>query len=335
MKKKLTYIIIFTTILFITFFVIKQKNRQIGINNTKLQVCIMQIAPHPSLDKIKQGIEHALQQSPLSKKIDIKFQNAQGNPALSTQIAQQFVSTKADIIIPITTLCALNAYQAAHPQHIPVVFSAVTDPKSCKLSLDNKQSIEGITGISDFMNPEIQIQFLKDLFNGKKYKKIGTLYNIGEQNTVTQIEEFEKKLTNTDFSLKKIPVHQTIDINQAALKLCESCDFILILNDNMVVSSMPQILQIAKEKKIPVIATDPESVDLGALAALAFDQFEIGKQTGELALKVLEGKKPESFNIEGAKVLNIYFNEEVAKTFDIKKPQQQENIKIIMRGEKS
>ena len=254
------------------------------------EICIMQIAPHPSLDKIREGILSIIKSEAPSYLSDVREKNAQGSPALSTQIAQQAVNANARIIVPITTPCTLSAYQAAHAQNIPVVFACVTDPRAAKISKDNVKHIDGISGISDYMDPLKQVAFLKDLFKDKPYKKIGTIYNIGEQNTVAQIDEFEKALSGTGYSLTKVSVHQSVDIGQAALKLSESVDFILIFNDNLVVSAMPQVLQIAKKYNIPVISTDPESVELGAVAALAYDQYEMGRQTGKMVLKVLDGE---------------------------------------------
>ncbi|MBP9752488.1 MAG: ABC transporter substrate-binding protein [Proteobacteria bacterium] len=321
-------IIIACFILFYIAIVVHSKYFAKPIDTTG-RIYIMKIAPHPSLDKIEKGIEDFLADNDM--RYQIVFQNAQGNPVLSQQIAQQAVNNKAKVIIPITTLCALNAYQAAKEHKIPVVFSGVTDPKSAKLTEDGVKPNPGISGVSDFMPPQKQINFLKQLFEGKNFKRIGTVYNIGEQNTVAQIEEFEKELNKTDFKLTKVSVHQTQDIGPAILKIVELVDFILIFNDNLVVSSMPQILKIAKDQNIPVVSTDPESVELGALASLAYDQYEMGRQTGEMVLKVLNGKKVDTLNIEIAEVLSIYFNENVAKAFNIQKPKTENGINIITK----
>ncbi|CAO5678150.1 MAG: hypothetical protein HEEMFOPI_00301 [Holosporales bacterium] len=331
---KKTFKFLFIIVFLVLYFVkcTKEHNEIRSFFKPNLNtVCIMQIAPHPSLDKIRKGIEDVINQSVYEKHTLIKFQNAQGNPALSQQIAQQFIHLKPTVIVPITTLCALNAYQSAKDKNIPVVFSGVTDPKSAKLSCDGIKPHVGITGISDFMPPQKQVDFLNKLFEGKGYKKIGTIYNAGEQNTVVQIEEFEKELNNTDLILTKIGVHQAQDIGPAILKIAESVDFILIFNDNFVVSSMPQILKVAKEKKIPVISTDPESVEMGALASLAYDQYEMGRQTGLLVLKILDGQNVHAIDIENAKALSIYFNETVAKEFNVDKPKQNNGIKIVTK----
>lgn len=290
-------------------------------------VAITQFAPHPSLDLIRKGIEDGLR----TRNYDIQFQNAQGNCGLSVQIAQKFAHSNAKIIIPITTPSTLSVYKVAQPLNIPVVFSGVTDPVNVKLSDQNLKPIPGLTGVRDYLSPEQQILFLKNIFKNTKRVRIGTLYTVGESNAVAQVETFEKALKKTEFSIKKVPIHQTADVAQALRKLATDVDFILIFNDNTVVSAMPQILQIAKEMDIPVVATDPESVKLGAVAALAFDQYMIGKQTAALAIRVLDGQKPENLPIETANEMCIYIHKKVFTHFNLSTPT--EGIKIIHIGE--
>lgn len=295
-------------------------------------IAITQIAPHPSLDNIRKGIEDVLKEKAKDYKID--FQNAQGNTGISVQIAQKFANSQPAVIIPITTTSTLSVYKVVEPLNIPIVFSGVTDPVHVKLCNSNLTPIKGITGVRDYMEPSRQIAFLKTLFKGKNYTRIGTLYTVGESNSVAQVEQFEKALSGTEFSLKKIPIHQTSDVGQATQKIISDVDFILIFNDNTVVSGMPQILKIAKEVNIPVIATDPESVELGAVAALAYDQYAMGRQTGEMAIKVINGENPEGLTIETASVLCVYLNEARAKQLELA-PLQNTQMNIITVGEKT
>ncbi|CAO4840747.1 MAG: hypothetical protein CNLJKLNK_00242 [Holosporales bacterium] len=291
-------------------------------------VAITQFAPHPSLDLIRKGIEDGLRE----KNYEIQFQNAQGNCGLSVQIAQKFAHSNAKIIIPITTPSTLSVYKIAYPAKIPVVFSGVTDPVSVKLSDAYLKPQPGITGVRDYLSPEKQISFLKNLFKGTHRIRIGTLYTVGESNAVAQVEAFEKALGSSGFSIKKVPIHQTADVAQATRKLVTEVDFILIFNDNTVVSAMPQIVQIAKDGNIPVVATDPESVKCGAVAALAYDQYAMGKQTAALALKVIDGQKPENLAIETAHEMCVYIHEKMHKHFNLSIPK--EHLKIIRIGEK-
>ena len=110
-------------------------------------VAITQIVPHPSLDLIRKGIKDELNDQNLV--CEFLYENAQGNIATATQIAQTFVSKKPTVIVPITTPSTQAIYSVASPQNIPVVFAAVNDPVSAKLVPCMDKAGKGITGVSD------------------------------------------------------------------------------------------------------------------------------------------------------------------------------------------
>lgn len=63
-------------------------------------------------------------------------------------------------------------------------------------------------------------------------------------------------------------------------------DCITNLTDNTVVSSLPAILEMANEAKIPVFGSEIEQVKIGCLAAQGLDYVELGRQTGKMAAQV-------------------------------------------------
>lgn len=311
--KKIISSIIFLSLL--AFLVSSFFNRQQTVD-----VAIMQIVPHPSLDKIREGFIETIKKEQPS--LNIIYQNAQGNMTLSMQMAQKFSSLNPKIIVAIETPSALNAYNAARNKNIPVVFGAVTDPVGAGLAKSFAEPLSGVTGVSDVLNNTDQILFIHHLLEGSiPVKKIGTLYNPSEQNSVSQIQRFEEALNGTAYSLVKMPVHATADISVVVKRLVEDVDVVVIFNDNTVVSGMAQLIKIADEEKKPVIATDPESVQLGALAALAYDQHEMGVQAAHLALRAITYKKDKKeiiIPIETAQSVAVYINKEKKRLFNIK-----------------
>jgi putative ABC transport system substrate-binding protein len=57
-----------------------------------------------------------------------------------------------------------------------------------------------------------------------------------------------------------------------------------------VVGSLPIILEAAKEKGIPVFGSEIEQVKIGCVAAEGLEYYELGKQTGRMAARVLKGE---------------------------------------------
>ena len=94
------------------------------------------------------------------------------------------------------------------------------------------------------------------------------------------------------------------------------------LTDNTVVASLPVILSKASAKNIPVFGSEIEQVKIGCLAAMGLDYVELGKQTGEMAAKVLKGEaKASELNFETIKDAAFYGNTKVAENLGITLPE--------------
>lgn len=285
-------------------------------------VAITQIAPHPSLDLIRQGIVETLMSKGI-KESEIVFQNAQGSQATALQIAQKFVSLKPKIIIPITTPSAQSAYSQAKPAGIPVVFSAVSDPVSAKL-YDPEEKSELIAGISDLSPVDRQVALIKEVL--PKAKTIGVIYNAGEANSVTLINKFEAEGKNHGFIIIRSTISSTNDVSAATNSLMGKVDAIYIPNDNTTISALESVLKITNKNNIPVFTADPQSVSRGAIASISHNQYEIGRQTGLMALSYLTGEHAISalgvqtpqnvelvINIKAARTLGIEFDDNLMK----------------------
>ena len=76
-------------------------------------VGVIQIIEHPALDQTRKGIFDELQAQGLknAEKIDWRYESAQGNPALATQIAQKFIGENAAVIVTIPTTVSQSALQ--------------------------------------------------------------------------------------------------------------------------------------------------------------------------------------------------------------------------------
>lgn len=69
----------------------------------------------------------------------------------------------------------------------------------------------------------------------------------------------------------------------------------------------------ADEKNIPVFGSEIEQVKSGCLASMGIDYIALGKQTGEMAAKILKGEsKAEEMPYEVCSGASLYVNTAVA-----------------------
>jgi len=152
---------------------------------TKYKIGISQIVTHPALDATREGIIDGLAEKGYVEgdNLEIDYQNSEGDMNLVASIAQKFVSDKVDAIVSIATPNSLAAIDAAKGTDIPVIFSAITDPAGSGMVADwDNHPNENVTGVSDMIVVQDDVQLITQIVSN--VKKIGTLYNAGEANSV-------------------------------------------------------------------------------------------------------------------------------------------------------
>jgi putative ABC transport system substrate-binding protein len=107
---------------------------------------------------------------------------------------------------------------------------------------------------------------------------------------------------------------------QAARSLVGKVDAIYIPTDNTVVSAFEAVVKVGKDAKIPVIAGDTGSVKRGAAAALGFNYYDVGRQTGEVVVRILKGEKPGAIPVSLVSKLELYVNPKSAAAMGVKLP---------------
>lgn len=114
----------------------------------KLQVGIVQVMEHPSLDQIRTSFLDEMARLGYGEdKVDYDYQNASGDTSNLNTICQKFAGDQKDLIVAIATPSAQAA--ASNAPEIPLIFSAVTDPVAAKLVADPDKPDGIITGTSD------------------------------------------------------------------------------------------------------------------------------------------------------------------------------------------
>jgi putative ABC transport system substrate-binding protein len=280
-----------------------------GCNGSAVTVGISQVVTHPALDATRQGVIDALADNGYKEgeNLAIDYQNSEGDPSLFASIAQQFVTNKVDLIVSIATPNSQAAIAAAEGTDIPVVFTAVTDPVGSGL-VSNWESHpnENVTGVSDMIVVSDDVDLIKDIIPG--IKKLGTMYNSGESNSVFLVSELKKACSVLGIDVVEATVSTSADVSTAAQALVGQVDAIWIGTDNTVVTGLEALVGICEDNSIPLFAADEDSIDRGCIAAYSFDYYDIGYQTGEMVAKILDGKDASTIPVEKGKVISLSVN---------------------------
>ncbi len=282
------------------------------------KIAISQIVEHPSLDATRQGFLDALKDAGIEegKNLTVDFNTAQGDPSNNASIAQKIATDNVDLALGIATPSAQALVQ--NVKNAPILFAAVTDPVAAQIVSDLQKPGGNVTGASD-TNPEattMLVEFIAEHF--PNVKTVGVVINEGETNAVVMAKKAEEELAKKGIKLIKAPVTNTSEVKQAAESLVGRADAIYITLDNMVVSGVDSIIQVAKQNKIPFFSADRDTVEKGAFATVGFKYYDHGYQAGQMAVEILKnGKNPGDMPVLMQEKLDLILNAKVAQDYGI------------------
>lgn len=251
---------------------------------------ISQFAEHGSLDNCREGFLAGLAESGYKEgeNLTVIYDNAQTDAGTASTIAENFVSKDVDLICAIATPCAMSAYNACMETDIPVVYTAVSDPAGAGLANEDGSSVGNITGSSDLLPVSDQLEMIRTMLPDAK--KIGILYTTSEANSISTIATYKELAADYGFEIVDSGITNISEVAMAASDLVTKVDCISNLTDNTVVEALQTVLAAANEQKIPVFGSEIEQVKSGCVASMGIEYYQLGKQTGELAAKILSGE---------------------------------------------
>ena len=283
-------------------------------------ISVSQFVEHPALDSVLRGMQDYLKE----KNVDVTYtvHNAQANMGTATQIAQQMIGEKADLLVAIATpsaqTCAQALAKAPADLKRPLLFTAVTDPVAAGLVKDLQKPENGITGVSDLLPIEEHLRMV--LAYKSNIKKLGLLYNAGEANSKATVAAIKALSGKLGFETVEATAGKTADVYQAVKSLVGRVDAVFVPTDNTIVSGLESVIKVGVQNKLPIFAADVDSVKRGAVAAMGFDYYQHGRQTGAMAERILKGEKVENMPVEFQKDLQLYINAGYSRQMGLEPP---------------
>ncbi|MDT2613363.1 ABC transporter substrate-binding protein [Enterococcus dongliensis] len=291
-------------------------NKEADSNDGAKKVGVLQLVQHPSLDNAYEGFKEGLAEGGYKEgdNLKIDYQNAQNNQDNLKSMSEKLVNDEPDLLLGIATPAAQSLLNIT--TELPITVTAVTDLKEAKLVNSDKKPGGNVTGTTDMVPIDKQIDLLLSIV--PEAKSIGIMYNAGEANSKIQADLAEKALKKAGVAVKIKTANTTNDVQQVTESLAGETDGIYVPTDNTFASAAAVIGDVVKEKKIPLVAGSTEQIDSGGLATVGIDYKSLGKQTGKMAAKILDGDaKPADTPVESADTLKLVVNKEMAAALGI------------------
>lgn len=242
----------------------------------------------------------------------------QGSAEDGRKLARKIKASDAALVLAVGLKAALAAKMEI--ADIPIVYMMILDPLKHQLTAPN------MTGTMLEVPIDRQLKTIRTFL--PSIQRIGTLYD--PQKSAARFKDAERQGATMTLEIQGFPVDSEKDVPQQLRALLWSADALWLLPDSTVLTneSLHFILDSAQAQRIPVIGFSPEIARLGALLSLSVDYAEVGRETGQLARRVLNGERMSSLkpvpidrlmitvNIKTARFLGLSFPKEVHSLID-------------------
>jgi len=199
-----------------------------------------------------------------------------------------------------------------------MLFTAVTDPVAAKLVSQSGASTARVTGVSDYLTPESQLEMVRKFV--PHLKRLGFVYNPGEVNSLVALEQLKNRAGHYGVTIVPSPANSTGEIPSATTSLVGKVEAIYVPTDNTAVASIQAIVQIGIEHHIPVFAADIGSIERGAIAMAGYDRIALGRILGQMAVKILKGGSPKTIPVAMNHPIRLTINKEAAEKMRLPLP---------------
>lgn len=277
------------------------------------EIAILKSSSITAYDQAITGFKSTAPSSAIYSEYDLQGDLQQGR-----KLARKIRASEASLVVAVGLKAALAA--KLEIVDIPIVYMMILDPSKHNLNAPN------MTGTLLEIPAERQFKILRAFL--PNLRRLGMLSNSGTNPSKTK--ETVAQAAANSFVLQEFAVESEKEVPQQLRALLASTDGLLLIPDTTVLNneSIGFILESALARRVPVIGFSPEFTRLGALVSLSVSYGEVGRETGMLAKRILDGdrKLPAkpipverlkiTVNLKTARFLGIEFPKEVNHLID-------------------
>ncbi len=273
----------------------------------------------PAFEEARDGMLAGLKEAGLVKDKDftIVVRNSQGDMATANSMIDLAVTEETDLIMTLSTPMLQAAINRAG--NIPIVFSLVADPILAGAGKSNEHHRPNVTGVyttSDFDGMMTVLpQFLPHA------RRVGTLFAPAEINSVFYKDALTEAARKVGIEVIGVGIGSTADVADGVLALIsKDLDAICQISDNLTSASFVSILRAAKKARLPLFGFQSSQARDGAIAVIARDFEDAGREAAFLAARILRGESPRSIPFQPIKKSRLIINLDAAQAVNLNVP---------------
>ncbi|TKB62103.1 MAG: hypothetical protein E8D48_08265 [Nitrospira sp.] len=231
-------------------------------------------------------------------------------------LARKIRATNSSLVVAVGLKAALAA--KLEIVDIPILYMMILDPIKYQLTAAN------MTGVLLDIPADRQFKVIRTFL--PTLHRIGVMYD--QDKTAAKLKEVESRAATHNFQLRGFPVDNDKEVPQQLRSLLSESEALWLIPDSTVLTdeSIRFILESALAKHVPVVGFSSEFTRLGALLSMSIDYGEIGRETGLLAKRIVNGEQQLPLKPISVQRIRITVNQKTARYLGITIPKELDSL---------
>jgi putative tryptophan/tyrosine transport system substrate-binding protein len=258
------------------------------------RVAVFQFSSQATLEEGVRGLLDALRDHGYENGRTILLQrfNAENDLPTATSIARELTSGRFDHVITVSTNCLQAVAKANRDGRVKHVFGLAANPLEAGVGINPNDPLghpKNMGGIGSSPPLDELLELAKRM--NPRLKRVGLPWNPSQSNSQTYTRMARAAAPRLGIELLEGTVDATPAVGEVVASLvARGAEAILTTGDLTVSLAMDVVVAESRRGGIPVFATLPFAATQGALLAMGADDYQVGRETGDLAALVLGGE---------------------------------------------
>lgn len=258
------------------------------------RVAVFQFSSQVILDDGVRGLLDALRDHGYVDGRSMRLQrfNAENDMPTANSIARELTGGRFDYVFTVSTNCLQVVAKANREGRVKHVFGVVADPPGTGVGINASNPLDhpsNMAGVGTLVPVSDLLATAKRL--NPQLRRVGLPWNPSQSNSETYTRMARVAAPRLGLELLEGPVDATPAVGEVVASLvARGAEAILTTGDLTVSLAIDSVVAEARRGGIPVFSTQPSLALRGVLLAMGGDYYLVGRETGDLAARVLNGE---------------------------------------------
>ena len=259
------------------------------------RVAVFQYSSQAILDEGVTGLLDALGEHGYVDGRSMRLQrfNAENDLPTANSIARELTGGRFDYVFTVSTNCLQAVAKANGGGRVKHVFGLVANPLEAGVGINPSNPLDhprNMVGIGTLVPVNELLATAKRM--NPQLRRVGLPWNPSQSNSETYTRMARAAAPRLGLELLEGTVDATPAVGEVVASLtARGAEAILTTGDLTVSLAIDAVVAEGRRSRIPVFATQPVLAARGVLLAMGGDYYLIGRETGDLAARVLDGEE--------------------------------------------